>query len=336
MRNRKPKRYCVATLIAAMSLGLAAAASAAPEIGFRQASDSATPLTMLATESGVRIQNGTRTQNLRLADSSWMQSIERVGVDGWVATGTDGRLNGRKLLIKTNAGDLPAPRVQSGAIAWWPLPVVRGSELVGLVWFEGHRLDRLAVVAARWTGDAWSNSVIVSPAGIGSQAGLTVTVLKNGAWLLAWTRFDGEDDEVMWSTGDGNRFSRPLAISRGNSVADIQPSVLADGNGALIAWSQESGNRYVLKMARFDGRSWAPLVAPATTAVAPRLIRRDDTPHLSMWTMAARGSEWLLARVGGNNNLTTIDRVAGSTPRPAVSAASEGAARLTSLPGAQR
>ena len=335
MRNRSPARCCAAMFIAVISFGMAAGAYAAPEIGFRQASDSATPLTMLATESGVRIQNGAQTQSLRLADSSWMQSIERLGSDGWVATGTDGRLNGRRLLIKTDAGDLPAPGVQSGAIAWWPVPVVHRSELVGLVWLEGPRLDRLAVVASRWTGDHWSAPVVVSPTGVGSQAGLAVTALNNGAWLLTWTRFDGEDDEVVWSTGDGRRFSRPLAIAGGNSVADIQPSVLADGNGALAAWSQESGNRYVLKMARFDGRSWHLLDAPPTAAVAPQLVRRDGSALVSMWTYANGGSEWRLARVD-NAALTTIDRTDGTSPRPAIAGSAQGDTRLQPVPGASR
>ncbi len=340
MRNRVPGLCCAAILIAATILGTPAAVDAAPEIGFRQANDSATPLTMLATDSGVSIRNNDRTQNLHLAGSTWMQSIERLGSDGWIAAGTDGRLNGRTLLLKTSDGALPAPPTRPGAISWWPLPVVHRAELVGLVWLEGDRLDRLSVMGARRTGNprtgnAWSTPVVISPAGVGSQVGLSVAVLNNGAWLLAWTRFDGEDDEVVWSTGDGKRFSRPLPIARGNAVADIQPSVLADGNGALAAWSQESGNRYVLRMARFDGRGWHPVTTPPTAAVAPRLVRRDGSALLSMWTTAGGSPEWRLTRVG-SGALTTIDRVDGSGPRPAVAAASEGAARLTSVPEGQQ
>lgn len=307
---------------------------AAPEVGFRQAAESDTPLTMLATAGGIAIQNGASTKTLRLAEGSWMQAIERIGSDGWVATGSDDRATGRALLIKVDDGrgvkTLPPPPQRNGGIAWWPLPMVHRSELVGLVWLEGERMDRLAVLGARWLGDGWSKPTVISPPAAGSQAGLTATVLADGAWLLAWTRWDGEDDEVVWSLGDGSRFGRPAGIIAANAVADILPNVLAEGRGAVIAWSQERGNQYTLQMARFDGRKWQLLAVPASPAVAPQLVRSGGEAWLSTWSNDAQRSEWVLSRLDGDR-LVTVDRASGATPRPAVVAPAGAAPRLKSV-----
>lgn len=290
---------------------------------------------MLAGNAGVTIQDGNSRRNLRLAEGTWMQAIERLGEAGWIATGTDDRLTGRSLLLKIKNGSriktLAAPSRSRGSIAWWPLPMVHRSELVGLVWFEGDRMDRLAVVGSRWLGDGWAQPVVISPPGVGSQAGLTATVLADGSWLQAWTRWDGEDDEVVWSLGDGKRFSRPAPVNPGNAVADILPSVLADGRGAIIAWSQEQANRYILQMARFDGRRWKPIEVPDSNAVGPQMVRRGGSTWLSAWTNDDSGrSAWVLSRLQGDK-LLPVDRIDGASPRPAIDATAGGKTRLRSV-----
>lgn len=339
-----PRSGFAATWTAATLCALSAAtALAAPEVGFRQAVESETPLTMLARGAGVTIQDGNSRRNLRLADGVWMQAIERLGERGWIATGTSDRLTGRSLLLKIKKGSrvrtLTAPSQDRGSIAWWPLPMVHRSELVGLVWFEGDRMDRLAVVGSRWLGDGWAQPEVISPPGVGSQAGLTATVLADGSWMLAWTRWDGEDDEVVWSLGDGKRFSRPAPVHPGNAVADILPSVLADGRGAIIAWSQERSNRYVLQMARFDGRGWRPIDVAASSAVGPQMVRRGGSPWLNVWTNDdSERSAWVLSRLQGDK-LLPVDRVDGASPRPAIDATAGGKPRLRAVdttPGGAR
>lgn len=338
--NARRVRTDALALAALATWALTTSSVAAPEVGFRQAAQSDTTLTMLAVNSGVSIENGASTRTLRLAEGSWMQAIERIDNDGWVATGSDDRLSGRRLIVKVDFGrgirNLPSPPQRHGSLAWWPLPIVHRSELVGLVWLEGNQIDRLSVLGARWLDDSWSTPVVISPPGVGSQAGLSATVLAGGSWLLAWTRWDGEDDEIVWSLGDGDRFSRPALVAGGNAVADILPSVLAEGRGALIAWSQEQGNRYALQMARFDGRKWQPIDTPHTAAVAPQLVRRGEATWLSLWANDARGSEWVLSRIDGDR-LSTVDRVRGSSARPAVVSSDDGAPRLRSAgPGGRR
>lgn len=317
------------------------AAALASDIGFRQATHSETPLTLRPVTGGVDISDRGKTKRVSLAADSWMQAIERVGSSGWVVTGTSARLDGRDLVVKVSLGSgvktLPSPRAGQGPLAWWPLPIVHRSELLGLVWLEGARLDRLAVVAARWQGDAWSQPVVVSPPGPGSQTGLTATVLRDGTWLLAWTRFDGEDDEIVWSTGDGRGFGGAVLLGRGNSVADIQPDLLADGNGALIAWSREQAGRYILRMARFDGRSWSEMEVEPMTAVAPKLRpgRGGGAPWLSLWTVENGAPSWLLARPAGAR-LAVVQRVDGARPRPAVRTTEGTEPRFAGVPRGRR
>ncbi len=314
---------------------------AAAEIGFRQAAQSKTPLTMLAVDHGVEIQNDSQTLRIPLSSSTWMQAIERLGStassaqddSGWIATGTTEYARGRRITLKASTGGgtqtLPSPPSVNGSIAWWPLPIVHHAQLVGLAWLEGDRLDRLAVVAASWNQGQWSQPVVVSPTGIGSQAGLAATVLDNGTWILAWTRFDGQDDEVVWASGDGFKFRRPTPLHRGNGVADILPSLAANGNQATAAWSREDGDRYILEMTHFDGQRWSKVNLDPVTAVGPQLHQKDDQLLISLWTQRGGHSTWALAKLT-QRKLTILDSTDASQARPAVLGKSGTFARVPS------
>jgi len=311
------------------------------EIGYRQAAQSDTPLFMLAVEGGIEIRDNGQLEHIALSEGAWMQAIERLGTElsagaaassvksatGWVVTGTQTSKTGRTLMVTVSNGTenqlLTTPKLSLGSLAWWPLPIVQRSRLIGLVWLEGDRLDRLAVVAARWQGDRWTSPVVVSPVGVGSQAGLTATVLEDGTWLLAWTRFDGQDDEIMWASGDGTKFRRPTPLHRGNALADILPSLVAVGNTATVAWSREGQDSYLLQIAEFDGKSWNQINLAPMTAVAPQLHRRDKSVLISLWTHTGLEPRWALAKVH-QHALTFIDSLAGEQSRPAVASTQTG------------
>ncbi|HXT50156.1 MAG TPA: hypothetical protein VN811_03885, partial [Thermoanaerobaculia bacterium] len=174
---------------------------------------------------------------------------------GWLAVGSKIVTGGRELVLWSGGdgkGDgltpplpltLPAPPGRVGAVRAFPVPLLRDGELVGLAWLEGEAADRFAVRAAAWDGGEWSEPQSVAPPGPGSQLALTGTVLADGSWLLAWSAFDGEDDEVVWSLRRGNgRWSAPAPVAAGNAVPDVTPTVRADGDGALLAWTRYDGN----------------------------------------------------------------------------------------------
>jgi hypothetical protein len=171
---------------------------------------------------------------------------------------------------------------------------------------------------ARWDGARWLRPVTVSPPGPGSQIALAAAALADGTLLLAWSAFDGGDDEVLWSAWDGAAWSPPARLAPDNAVPDITPARVAVGGGALAAWSRFDGTTYEVVVARFaDGRWSAPAAVapggslyptfepaqPGQAAAAPRLLVR---------TAAPRG--WMLVELDGD----------GRPQRSAFVAAAEG------------
>ncbi|HEX5760898.1 MAG TPA: hypothetical protein VF121_17045, partial [Thermoanaerobaculia bacterium] len=141
-------------------------------------------------------------------------------------------------------------------------------ELAGLAWLEGADGRSLAVRFARWDGERWARPRTVAAPGPGSQTALAAARLADASWLLAWSRFDGADDEVVWSRSagpEGESWSAPRRIAQDNAVPDVTPALTAvAGGGAVAAWSRYDGEDYRVVTARFDGRGWS-----APRAVGP-------------------------------------------------------------------
>ncbi|HEX2162768.1 MAG TPA: hypothetical protein VHM02_02350, partial [Thermoanaerobaculia bacterium] len=160
--------------------------------------------------------------------------------------------------------------------------------LAGLAWLEGDAPRGMAVRLARWDGLRWAPAETVAAPGPGSQLALVATALADGTLLLAWSAFDGSDDEVVWSRRDGDAWSRPERIAADNAVPDVTPALVAVDGGALAAWATFADGAYRVVLARYaDGRWSAPRpVAPPGTAfpgfepatVAPRLLVRRAAP----------------------------------------------------------
>ncbi len=199
---------------------------------------------------------GGRSVRLKLpqrGDVSALAELDR----GWIAAGSalgeDGR---RTLFVLTAEGAVPAPAGQEGAQRQGAIFFVENGTLQGMAWLEGNG-DRLhAVRAAEWNGHAWKAVESVSQPGPGSQIALAGAVLSDGSWLLAWSAYDGEDHEIVWSRRTAQGWSPARPVSKGNAVPDITPALAAAGDGALLAWSRYDGESYRLQIARFDANSW--------------------------------------------------------------------------------
>jgi hypothetical protein len=167
----------------------------------------------------------------------------------------------------SGARPLPAPPSQEGLLRLGAVLLRNGDgRLAGMAWLEGDGLRSLEVRAAAWDGGRWEAPVRVSPAGPGSQLALSGAVLADGSWLLAWSAFDGQDDEILWSlrAADG-AWSSPRRLSADNAVPDVTPALTASGDGALVAWSRFDGEGYSLHLARFAGGGWRGERAVAPT-----------------------------------------------------------------------
>lgn len=317
----------LALVVAAVVVAPAAAASRLMVAG-----DAESPLRLRVEGAAVEIDggtaNGSAAARVAIAAGTSIDAFEPTR-GGWLVTGSVPVAGGRELAIWMGTGNkattkLTPPPGRVGAVRAFPLPLLRDGELAGMAWLEGEAADRFAVRASAWDGREWSAPVTVAPPGPGSQLALTGAVLADGSWLLAWSAFDGEDDEVMWSVRRNTRWSAPAAVAAGNDVPDITPALRPDGDGALLAWSRYDGNDYRLVMARFGGRRWQPAEwAAGAGTVQPRW--EGDT---LTFRDAAAGT-WVAARVDAADRLRATDTAAAPMePRPAAATMRGGEPRL--------
>ncbi len=172
---------------------------------------------------------------------------------------------------------------------------------------------------ADWDGAGWDRARIVARPGRGSQSGLAGAILEDGSWLLAWSRHDGQDDEIFWSQRLDGLWDRPRRMEVDNRDPDLAPALLATPEGALVAWSRRQGDEYRVLLARFEvGRWQAPFEAAAAGSVFPSLQRRDGRSFLIHRRAVPLG--WGVLELGAKGAILRRAAVERSEPtRPALS-----------------
>lgn len=184
----------------------------------------------------------------------------------------------------------------TGAVVSDPVLDIGTEGLRGMAWLEGERADRLELRAARFENGRWLEPVVVSPQGTGSQLALSSATLADGSWLLVWSAFDGEDDEILWSRLADGRFSPPRPVAADNAVPDVTPALGVLADGVLVAWSRYDGNDYRIVLARFDGESWSePEVVGPRGSLAPSFEKAAGTSFLLFQTAVPRS--WSIAEL---------------------------------------
>lgn len=219
-----------------------------------------------------------------------------------------------------------------------PLTLADASgRLVGAAWLEGHSERSLAVRFAPWDGAAWGLPEPVAPPGPGSQLALTGAVTMEHSVALAWSGFDGIDDEIQWSLRRGGRWSPPRRLAADNAVPDITPAFLAlpgRGRGLLAAWSRYQDGQYRVVLARFDGRRWSE---PAPVG-PPGSLFPSFEPPLRSGSRSAAGSQpgtllfrtarprgWQVLELDATGRpLRSAQMPAATAVRPSLSACQEG------------
>jgi hypothetical protein len=305
---------------------LAVPAAAAPRL--LAAGDGEAPLRLVVDGAGARVTgDGAGEARLALPAGGTVDAFAATR-GGWLAAGSVPATGGRELALWSAdaAGPiaaLPPPPARAGAVRAFPVPLLHDGELVGLAWLEGEAADRFGVRASGWDGTAWSLPVAVAAPGKGSQLGLAGAVLADGSWLLAWSAFDGNDDEVVWSRRRGTRWSEPRPVAAANEVPDVTPALRPDGDGALLVWSRYDGNDYRLALARFAAGRWQPA---EWAAGAGSILPRWEGETLTF--RDAMAGAWAAARVDAADRLRVeATTAAPAEPRP-VAARQGGALRL--------
>lgn len=264
--------------------------------------------------------------SLKLPEWAEVSSLAALDRGGWAVAGSTRGEDGRRRLFfvfgdRSGSRPVPEPPGQRGLERREAVLLVDDGRLEGLAWLEGDGDRSLSVRAAAWDGQAWRTPEPISIPGPGSQLALSGAVLADGSWLLAWTAFDGQDDEVVWSrrTAEGWSPVRPMSD---NAVPDITPALAVSGKGALLAWSRFDGQSYRLHLARFADGRWLDerAAAPAGTLL-PSFQETEDGLYLLYRTARPKGwSVQELDRIG--KTLRQIDVGSDPPERPVIAGGS--------------
>jgi len=266
---------------------------------------------------------------------------------GWLAagtqpTGTEAKpASTRDLLLLTGNGQtvstLPAPPGKTAALRQEPLPLVEDGRLAGLVWLEGESRRSFGVRFAAWNGTAWDTPEVVAPPGPGSQLALTAAHLHDGSWVLAWSAFDGHDDEIVWSRRVHGAWSRPQRVAADNNVPDITPALTAVENTALLAWSRYDAalGEYRVVMSRFVQGHWTAPEAAAPPGSLYPTFEAAPSGRLRMLYRTAMPQGWEMVEMDTAGHAIRHAAVtAAQSARPVVSTATADAAAVFRWPAA--
>lgn len=215
-----------------------------------------------------------------------------------------------------------------------PTPLLAAGTLRGLAWFRQPKngdARAASLVVAPFNGRRFGRPKVISPQGPGSQLALAAAPLGAREWVLAWSRFDGQDDEIAWSRGTPGGSWSKVQIATANEVPDITPTLAAHDGGVMLSWARfESGN-YRVAVSRFeDGRFAASLSVGAAGSVFPSFLPkgsgRSEETFLLYRTARPRG--WEVAeidRVGQVMRRAAISgEVGANSERPRVTLAPSG------------
>lgn len=242
-----------------------------------------------------RLETGVATGSLGLPPGSEIRSLAHLD-GGWLASGTQPAVGEeRELLLARSVHGalelLPPPPGRSGS-RQGAVPLVADGDLVAVAWLEGRGGTSNAVRVSGWTGVGWTRPETVGPPGFGSQLALTGTVASDGSRLLAWSSFDGEDDEILWSRAkDDEEWSTPRRIAEDNPVPDITPALTTDGMTTRLAWNRYDGTRYRLLVADFRDDGWSEPRTVAVDGLYPSWERLGE--HTALVVHEPSSREWV-------------------------------------------
>ena len=188
---------------------------------------------------------------------------DRQGMQEWAVAGVAMDRSGPRLSLHRGRHDRIRPiapplrrrgAIQIVSVRWM---ATEGAEpLQGLVWLEATRPRAQEVWLSSYGDGELHPATRLVEAGPGSQTALAGVALADGSWLLVWSAFDGNDDDLVWRQGRPDGSWTGGRVSPDNRVPDITPRLLVTPEGAAVAWSRYDGNVYRVRTARFEQGEW--------------------------------------------------------------------------------
>lgn len=192
-----------------------------------------------------------------------------------------------------------------------PVAIVDGDRLVAVAWLAGDSA-RAIVEAARWTTNGWRPTVRLAAPAPGSQLALTGGLAADGQPVLAWSRFDGDDDEIVWSRLEADGWSAPKRVAADNQVPDITPALGRIAGELYLSWSQWDGETYRLHLARLDGESWTPMhTFPEHGAFAPQFEAEGLVTYRD-----GQNRRWVARELNADGSSRVKSSIEASASRP--------------------
>lgn len=265
----------------------------------RAAGDSA-DLVAYAESGRVLVQASGRRVDVDAPPTARVHALARLGA-GWLVAGTAPTAGGgTELWLRRGESGVTAvvapPSGRSAGLRHDAVPLADSRNLLGVAWLEGDSRETFEVRFAPWSDNGFGAPQVVARRGRGSQLALAGARLADGRLLLVWAGYDGQDDEIWASLGDGRTWTAPLRVAGDNRVPDITPDVVAHGSGALVAWSRFDGSEYQAVVASFDGvRFRAPIPAAEPGSLFPTFEGAEGRRGLLF--SDARRSGWALVEL---------------------------------------
>lgn len=255
MRRLVPFGSALLYLLGTSALG------AQTEYEIFQPVESRSKIILESTRGKARVErDGAGPQRVALRSDELLTTIAETR-GGWTAAGIREKGSATRLILINRSARgtrrINAPELQRHRLQLRPMLAVQAEQMEGMAWLEGSDTTSLSVRVATRNDSEWSEVIVVGPPARGSQTGLVNTVLADGNWLLVWSAFDGNDDELLWSVGREDRWSVAAPVAKDNSVPDVTPTLVATPDGALLVWSRVIRGEYRLVLSRFRSGSWS-------------------------------------------------------------------------------
>ncbi|MFQ5525377.1 MAG: hypothetical protein ACE5GX_03875 [Thermoanaerobaculia bacterium] len=281
-----------------------------------QPTDSSRELILLSRPGWARVREDGATRRIALRPQEMLTAIAETP-SGWIAAGVRAEEDGSKVFLvssDTESGARFVAPPQRDPLQLRPVLLVHDGRLEGVAWLEGEGQSQLSVRFAAWNGIGWGRPRVISRPGPGSQTGLTGATLRNGNLLLAWSRFDGTDDEIYWSLGDGAIWSKPVRVGTDNRTPDITPVVASSHRGARLVWGRMVAGEYFLVEKTFGSGEWlGERVISGPGSVFPSLVRSDDRLLALYRTALPLG--WGVTDLDGASSIARKAHLAASRPQ---------------------